>query len=151
MEKISTPNRSEKICYIETTEKDDCELLLYILKSTGLISYNHKGELLTQVEVRLEWEDGEQPREVLDVCLNKLQGKSHVDLCATGLSGDICAQFDSLKCGENAKLDVYNETSSYKGLLHYHIYYATSQRVPRHTLHRGDLRSWQGQAQQQPA
>ena len=50
MEKISTPNESEKICYIETMEKDDCELLLYNIKANGLISYNHIGEVLSQVD-----------------------------------------------------------------------------------------------------
>ena len=58
MEKISTPNESEKICYIETMEKDDCELLLYNIKANGLISYNHIGEVLSQVEVRLESSPG---------------------------------------------------------------------------------------------
>ena len=72
VDKLSSLNKSEKMCYDETMGEGDSVLQLYDPMADGIVSFDHNGELLTQIGVKLEGVDGEHTSKANTVKLDVL-------------------------------------------------------------------------------
>ena len=98
-------------------------------KVSHFTTFVNKLSSFNKSEKIVSMEDEEQPTEILDFCLIKLQEKPHVDLYVAKLSGNIHAQLNSFECGKNAKLDIHGESSSHKELLDYLFHYTAGEHL----------------------
>ena len=102
MDKLTSLNKNEKICFIETKVEGDCELRLYDPKTDALNSFNLNGDLFSLIEVKLERRDGKQNSRTDTVKLDVLTHDKEPVYDMGGL--------DAMDAGFlNDKLGMYND------------------------------------------